>query len=243
MEARHQGTARTSRAARRPILALLLFGAPAAILATAMPTAPRSERFKAGEALTLSSATDTGSFLDGGYPIDSAGYVDLPIVKRVQVHGRTQDELEAFLSEKLSIHLRDVHLKAAPAIRLTLLGNFERQGLHYVDPKATLWEAMRQAGGMADERKLDEIRVRRGSGTVDIDVWEQYSRGATVAAAGFRSGDVIVLPVARPDEGFWFYFRETLSATAQIATIASTVLTVYITYQLLDLQRDQNAGP
>jgi protein involved in polysaccharide export with SLBB domain len=243
VDARHLGIAGKIRAWRGPAFALLLLAAPAALLAAGLPTAPRSERFKAGEALILTSATDTGSFLDGGYPIDSAGYADLPILKRVQVHGRTQDELENFLSEKLSNHLRDVHLKAAPAIRLTLLGNFERQGLHYVDPKATLWEAVLQAGGMADERKLDEIHVRRGAGNVDIDVWEQYSRGATVAAAGFRSGDVIVLPVSRPDEGFWFYFRESLSATAQIATIASTVLTVYITYQLLDLQRNQQSGP
>lgn len=204
-----------------------------------LPTAPRSDRFKAGEALTLFGATDTAGFINGGYPIDSLGYVDLPIVKRVHVDGRTQDELEVFLAEKLANYLRDLHIKATPAIRLTLLGNFRNQGLHYVDPKSTLFEAFRLAGGMADERNLDEIEVLRGNGPIGINVWESYSRGSTLLAAGFRSGDILALPVTRPDEGFWFYFRESLSATAQIATIASTVLTVYITYQLLDLQRNQ----
>lgn len=196
--------------------------------------APRSDKFKAGEALTIQAATDTGWFMNGGYPIDSAGFVDLPILKRVHVDGRTQDELETLLAEKLANYIRDPHIKAAPAIRLSLLGNFTRQGLHYVDPKSTLWEAVHTAGGMADERLLPRLHVLRGEKPLEVDVLDAYSKGLTLGAAGIRSGDIIVLPVSRPDEGFWFYFRESLTALSSLATIATAVLTLYITYQVTD---------
>lgn len=236
------GKAWARSAALRAIfsLSIILSLGARAILAADLVTSPREDRFQAGEALLIDVTLDTAGFINGGYAIDSAGYADLPVVGRVNVHGKSPEDVESFLSAKLSNYLRDININVTPCIRLTLLGNFRNQGQHYVSPGATVWEAILQAGGMADERKLDELHVLRGKGRMDIDVLGEYSRGKTLAAAGIRSGDIIVLPVSRPDEGFWFYFRETLSATAQVATIASTVLTVYITYQLLDLQRDQN---
>jgi protein involved in polysaccharide export with SLBB domain len=217
------------------LLALLsLLSAEAASLATA----PRNERFKAGEALTVEIPLDSAGLIRGGYPIDTAGYVDFPIVGRVLVHDRSQDEVESYLGEKLANYLKDTHIKVSPAFRLTMLGYWAKQGQYYVPPNTTVWEASLMAGGLGGERTLDDIKVLRGSKETDIPFLDEYSRGRTLLAAGFQSGDIIMVPVPRDNTGAWYWFRESLSITAQIAGIASTLITLYITYELLKEQKN-----
>lgn len=224
---------------RFPNLFILAASLGLAIQAAAgpLPTEPRSERFDAGAALTVEIPLDTAGIIRGGYPIDSAGFADLPVVGRIQVGGRTQEEVETFLSERLANYLKDTHLKVSPAWRITLLGHFTHQGQFYVPPNTTVWEATRLAGGIAGERTLDKITIWRGGHLVDIPFLDMYSQGRTLANAGFRSGDIVVVPVPRDNTGAWYWFKETIGVTAQIAGIVTGVLTLYITYLLL---HDQN---
>lgn len=219
------------------LLVLLAVGrSPAG--AQGIATAPSDERFVAGEAMTLHVPLDTVAFLNGGYAIDSAGYVELPVVGRFQVAGRSREDVEAFLGQRLSNYLRDTHVQAKPAIRLTLLGHWTRQGQYYVSPKATVWEAVYQAGGIGGEQNLDKLTVMRGETELDMGLLDSYSQGKTLAAAGIRSGDIFVIPVPRDRTGAWYWFRESLAVTAQIAGIAASALSVYITYLLIE-ERDE----
>ncbi len=234
-----------SRSPRRACWHALLVAALAAMgeagAQATLVTAPSDDRFVPGEAIRLEVPLDTGSFLNGGYPIDSAGFAEVPVIGRVLVGGRTRGEVEEFLGQKLSNHLRDTHIHATPAIRLTLLGHFVRQGQYYVSPKTTLWEAVYEAGGIAGERNLDKITVQRGERTLDINFLDEYSAARTLQGAGIRSGDICIIPVPRDNAGTWYWVRESLGAVAQVATIASTVLTVYITYLLLEESRENNS--
>ncbi|MBW8886692.1 MAG: polysaccharide biosynthesis/export family protein [Fibrobacteres bacterium] len=201
-----------------------------------MPTEPRSEHFVAGAALTIEIPLDTAGIIRGGYPIDSTGFVDLPIVGRIEVGGRSQEEVETFLSERLANYLKDTHLKVSPAWRITFLGHFAHQGQFYVPPNATVWEATRMAGGIAGERTLDKIVIWRGGHLVDIPFLDMYSQGRTLANAGFLSGDIIVVPVPRDNTGAWYWFKETIGVTAQVTSIVTGVITLYITYLVLQNQ-------
>jgi protein involved in polysaccharide export with SLBB domain len=205
--------------------------------AAPLPTEPRSERLVAGNALTIDIPLDTAGIIRGGYPIDSAGFADLPIVGRVEVGGRTQDDVEAYLSERLSNYLKDTHLKVSPAWRITLLGHFTRQGQYYVPPNTTVWEAVRMAGGIAGERTLGKITVWRGGHEVGIPFLDMYSQGRTLANGGFQSGDIVVVPVPRDNTGAWYWIKETIGVTAQLTGIVTGVLTLYITYLVLHDQR------
>jgi protein involved in polysaccharide export with SLBB domain len=205
-----------------------LGAAAVAAHAAALPTAPREERFSAGNALTIEVPLDSAGVIRGGYPIDSAGFADLPIVGRIQVDGRTQEEVETFLSERLANYLKDTHLKVSPAWRITLLGHFAKQGQYYVPPNTTVWETVRLAGGIAGERTLDDITVWRGAGEIPIAFLDMYSQGRTLANAGFKSGDIVVVPVPRDNTGAWYWFKETLGVTAQLAGILSSVLVTYL---------------
>ena len=44
------------------------------------------EKFIPGEVLVVRIHADSSSILNGGYPIDSEGYVDFPIIGKVPVH-------------------------------------------------------------------------------------------------------------------------------------------------------------
>jgi len=157
-------------------------------------------------------------------------------VGRVLVGGRTQEEVETFLSERLANYLKDTHLKVSPAWRITLLGHFTHQGQFYVPPNTTVWETARLAGGIAGERTLDKITIWRGGHLVDIPFLDMYSQGRTLANAGFRSGDIIVVPVPRDNTGAWYWFKETIGVTAQLTSIVTGVITLYITYLVLQNQ-------
>ncbi len=192
------------------------------------------ERFVPGEAMTIGVVLDTGSFLNGGYPIDTTGAVELPVLGKIAVGGKSRNEVETYLAERLSNYLKDTHVKAVPAIRLTWLGYWVKAGQYYASPSATVWEAVRQAGGIAGERNLDRITVQRGSSVIQIPLLDSYSRGTTLAAAGIKSGDIVIIPVPRVEEGFWYWFRETLTVTSQVAAILTSAMSAYIVYRELN---------
>jgi hypothetical protein len=101
-----------------------------------------------------------------------------------------------------------------------------------------VWEAVRLAGGIAGERTLDKITVWRGGGEIDIPFLDMYSQGRTLANGGFKSGDIVVVPVPRDNVGAWYWFKETIGVTAQLAGIVSGVVTLYITYLVLQNQKN-----
>lgn len=208
---------------------------PASTLSQA---ADEDDVFVAGEALTLEVPLDSASFLSGGYPIDSAGFVELPVFGKFQVAGRYRSEVEGYLGQKFANYLKDTHIKAMPAIRITLLGHFVRQGMYYLNPRATVWDAVYLSGGLAGERTLDRIEILRGTQVTAISFLDEYSKGATFTKAGIRSGDIIVVPVPRENIGFWYWFRETITLTAQIAAVLTSAMSAYIIY--LNLNDNNN---
>jgi protein involved in polysaccharide export with SLBB domain len=190
--------------------------------------------FRANEAMIIRVPLDTASVLNGSYPIDSAGYVTLPVVGRLYVHDQTSGMIESYLSKRMSQYLRDTHVMTVPMVRLTLLGYWQRPGMHYVDPELSIWEACRVVGGPAGETNLHRWQVMRGSSPLAIRLLDEFSRGTTLRAAGVRSGDIFVIPQPDPQSGFWYWFRESLTVTAQIAAIVGTTLTAYVTYLVLE---------
>lgn len=211
--------------------------APAAVEAQAGPVSSRGGVFKANEAMLIEVPLDTSSVLNGAFPIDSAGYVTLPVAGRLFVHDKDASEIESYLAKRMSQYLRDTHIIATPVVRLTLIGHWQRPGMHYVDPQSSVWEACRVAGGPAGEQNIHKWRVMRGGEILPISLLDEFSKGSSLRAAGVRSGDLFIIPQPDPQSGFWYWFRESLTVTAEIAAIVGTTLTAYLTYLALDERR------
>lgn len=186
--------------------------------------------FRANEGMLIRIPLDTASVLNGAWPIDSSGYVTLPVAGRLYVHDLPAHQVEAFLGKRMSQYLRDTHVMATPVVRLTLIGHWQRPGMHFVDPELSVWDACRMVGGPAGEQNIEQWKVMRGSQVMGISLLDEFSRGTSLRASGVRSGDIFIIPQPNPQSGFWYWFRETLTVTAQVATILGTSLTAYLTY-------------
>ncbi len=224
----------------------LLAGAASPGRAQDLEQGARSQRFKAGEAIIIRVPLDTTSIFNDGYPIDAAGYAEIPVVGKIKVDGRRRQDVEEYLGQRLAQYLRDVHITALPAARLTLLGYWQRPGMVYVDANATLWDIVYGARpqvndashgrGPAGEDNILKLKAMRGKETLDLDILESLSAGATFADAGLKSGDMLVIPNPEGHHA-WYWIRESLVATAQLATIITAIATVYITYQIYENQQ------
>ena len=205
-----------------------------AVFAQAPADVLRDNTFRAGDGIIVSVPMDTEAVINGSFPIDSSGYADIPVVGRIFVHNKTSKQVEDYISKEMAQYLRDTHVRAKPAIRLLLVGNWQHPGMHYVEANASVWEAAKLAGGPAGEVNVKKWIVMRGSEDLTLPVLDEFSRGTSLRNSGVQSGDIFVIPVPNEHAGFWYWFTQSLSATSQVTSILAAVATVYITYLIYE---------
>ncbi len=198
------------------------------------------EWFIAGEALTIRIPADSSSILNGGYPIDAEGYVDLPILGKVFVTDKNRKEFQAFLKAQLAHYMKDTHITARPAIRISFLGGFLRPGMHYIHPDDVVWDAFIRSGGVAlqvqVEEEIHKMLVMRGSQKLHIKPLDIFSSGLTLREAGILSGDIFVMPIPIEKKGFWLYFKDGVSVFASVISVAASLMTTYLLWYQIQLQ-------
>ncbi|MBD3243322.1 MAG: hypothetical protein GF331_22220 [Chitinivibrionales bacterium] len=190
--------------------------------------------FRPGDALRITVAPDTGSFLAGVYRIDPHGRVLLPIVGHVSVASHDEQSLATHLNELYVEHLRYPGVQVERLVRASLLGGFARPGLYYLHPDATVWDAIRAAGGPLREDGLSKMEWKRGHAILAQDLVLAAESGATLSQIGFRSGDRFTV-TTRPKRNVWDVFRGDVMPTLTfVLTSLLTAATLYQTYRLLD---------
>jgi protein involved in polysaccharide export with SLBB domain len=191
---------------------------------------------RAGEGLSLRVPLDTASIFNGVFPIDSTGFTNLPVLGRYYADNKSTHEIEAYIAQNAAPYLKDIHVTATPVIRLAMLGFWQRPGMHYANSETSIWEACLLVGGPGGEVNIQKWKVMRGTQVLNISLLDEFSRGTTLRDAGIKSGDIFIIPVPNPQSGFWYWFTQSLSVTAQLATITASVLTAYVTYLIVDHQ-------
>ena len=93
------------------------------------------------------------------------GMISLPNLGEMHVSGRTTKQLEADLTEKLKLHLREpivqVFVDKVFSHRVTLAGKVNRPGLHAITSPTTVLEIITRAGGPTAEAKVKKIKIVR----------------------------------------------------------------------------------
>lgn len=184
------------------------------------------DHFVAGEALFIQIAADSSSLFNGAFPVSRDGFADFPILGKVYVLDQTPTQLATFIAEKGSTYMKDTHVKAIPAVRMTFLGNWKRQGMFFVNPQGTFWDAVLYTQGPLNEKNIHKLKVQRGHEKLAIDVLDVYSKGTTLVDAGIQTGDIVILPT--PGQGFWFYFKDVVMVTASITTAVAGIISTYL---------------
>lgn len=181
--------------------------------------------FYPGDAVRIRVYPDT-NFLNGVYPIDSDGEIVLPLAGRVKVTGMSDTELKEYLRTRYAEYLRYPLILVRPMVRISFLGGFAEPGLYYVDPRSTLWHAVRLAGGTVREDGLKKMRWERDRRIIRRDLVSLYQSDKGIYELGFRSGDQVWV-TSRPRRYFWDVFRNDVLPVISVSlSVVATAVTI-----------------
>ncbi|MBD3420951.1 MAG: hypothetical protein GF398_12600 [Chitinivibrionales bacterium] len=231
---------------QRQILQLLLMIAMTASLVSGENTSSDEECtirydehiFTDGDAIKITVFPDTTGFPNGIYSIDQRGCVYLPIIGLTPVAGMKVAEIESMLKDAWVDYMPHPNLQVRPLIRVSLLGGFYRPGLYYIDPRASLWDAVYLAGGTQREDGIAKLNWERSRLPVEADLVKLFQDGTSLEKAGFKSGDQIwVTP--RPNRQGWEIFKsEVLPIFSFIVSTVSATITAIVAYESLQDNRN-----
>lgn len=208
------------------------YGSPPSNAEVTVDSAPGG--LVAGEAMCVRTPSDPSLPVNGCYPIDQAGNVDLPWVGRIKVDGRTPTQMEGALVPQMSDRLRGAPLRVKPALRLGFVGVWARPGEHYLAQDATLWDALMVAGGPAGSNGTVQI-MRSGELMLQVSLLGAYPKQALLKGVGIRSGDLFLLMPAPgpPSKTSWEIIKESLAISAQLAAVMGSLLSAWLTWDIL----------
>ncbi|MBN1982273.1 MAG: polysaccharide biosynthesis/export family protein [Chitinivibrionales bacterium] len=189
--------------------------------------------FVACDAVAVSVYPDTASFLNGIYPIDENGIVDLPIIGMMRIVDLSIQEAEKRLRSHYVNYLAQPNIHVRPMIRASALGGFAMPGLYYIEPRNSLWTLIRMAGGPQREDGLKKLRWERNQTVILSDCIPYLESGQSLASMGFKSGDQIRVTQS-PKRGGWdIFLNDYVPLLTFIVSTVSTSVTTYVLIQSL----------
>ncbi|WP_108813419.1 polysaccharide biosynthesis/export family protein [Loktanella sp. Alg231-35] len=167
-------------------------------------TVAQSYRVQPGDTLTIEVIED--SSLNRSVLVTPDGRISLPGAGVLRVSGRTIEQIQAVLAERLSpnfVSLPNVFVGVSalapededPPVRsVFVVGEATNTGLVEVSPGTTLMQTIAQFGGFTNFAATKRIQLRRGSEIYTIDYEQILNGSSNNGAVVLREGDVIVVP-------------------------------------------------
>jgi protein involved in polysaccharide export with SLBB domain len=141
--------------------------------------------------------------------VTSEGFVSIPRVGLVQLSGRTIEQAQKELIQRLSSYYVNLGMPGSPdastylqisltqirTIRVTVLGEAITPGTYNMSSLSTALDALYSTGGPNELGSFREIRVVRKNKTVAVlDLYEQVLTGALTSDVRLQDNDVIFVP-------------------------------------------------
>lgn len=104
----------------------------------------------------------TTAYLNG-YQIDSAGYINLPVLGKVKVGGIPLPKVQSFVQKRADKFIKNavVNVKMLN-FKVTVMGEVNRQGVYYnPDNSLTILQAIAMAGGNTNAAAIRKVMVVR----------------------------------------------------------------------------------
>lgn len=127
------------------------------------------------------------------------GMISLPLVGEVRAAGLTPDQLRQRLTQLFSTFVREpqvaVIVRVFHRVRVAVLGQVRRPGVHELAQGATVLDALAAAEGLAPDAGLGEVRLMRGQDPpVLIDLERLLLVGDLSLNRRLQPGDSVVVP-------------------------------------------------
>jgi len=126
--------------------------------------------------LNTNQFTNEASLFIYGYNVSDSGYVEIPVVGRVDVQGKTLGEAKTAISEKAALFLKDATvIVKLISFKYSVMGEVNRPGVYQnYNNQLTVLEAISNAGDISaygDRRKVLVIRPgNEGTKTFRLDL-------------------------------------------------------------------------
>lgn len=137
--------------------------------------------------------------------ISPEGSINIDVLGPVHISGKTIDEANAYLRQRLSsIYGGLSDDEAATDIQLTIgtirsiqvdvMGEVKTPGSYVISSLSTVFHALYQAGGIIDPGTVREVKVvRNGKKVASIDVYDFLTTGNRASDIRLEDGDVILI--------------------------------------------------
>lgn len=162
--------------------------------------------------------------------IDEDGYVEMPLVGKIEVKNLTIDEAKDRLQQAINTYINGSMLVVKLAnFNLTILGEVTRPGMYKVyQSQINLFEAVSLAGNMTNFAKKKEVKIVRqtdnGSEIITVDM----SKADILSSPYYylKPNDIVyVEPLKIKQWGFTTFPYST------VLSIASLAATLYLTFK------------
>lgn len=165
---------------------------------TAAQGEPESQyRVGPGDTLSINIFGEPG-MSDLRVPIDADGYIQLPVLQRSQVGGKTTTEIQADLIESYRVEFNNPWVVVVVADYgsrpLYLLGEFNAPGMVYLDRPTNIIQALGRGKGLSEDAYLRGARLLRQNDLVPVDINGLLKNGQADQNMWLESGDTIFVP-------------------------------------------------
>lgn len=169
------------------------------------------DAYRVGPEDTLTvQVLDVAEVPDRPVKVDKNGYIDMPLIGRIEAAGKTTPELEAAMIERLRKYVRNprvsVHVSEYHSSPVSVLGEVNTPGVYQLSGPKHLLEMISLAGGLrADAGTTAQITRQASAGPLDIpgarlDLTGKY-QSAEVDLSSLTSGkDPSLNILMQPDD-------------------------------------------
>ncbi len=149
--------------------------------------------------------------------VNTEGYISLPLIGSVVAAGKTTNELEREVENKLSQYMQEPHvtvfIKEYQSQKITIEGWVNNPGIFPLTGKTTFLQAIARAKGMDRLADFDEVAVFRttnGKTTGYVLSYSKIRKGEQIDPV-LQAGDIIVVNRSG-SKAAWKLFSETLTS-------------------------------
>ena len=159
-----------------------------------------------------------------GYIVNDSGFIDLPLIGRLEVVGLSTYEIESIINSKLKedyLQYPSVNVKLAN-FRVSVLGEVSRPGIQYVyDKQYTLLQAISQAGDLTDFGNREKVKlIRKNAGNSEIFILD-LTRPELISSEKFflQPNDVIYIEPVK---------AKAFSINSRVASLGLSVISILL---------------
>lgn len=182
----------------------------------------------------------TSSYLSGdasiylrSYTLDEDGYIEMPLVGKIELKNLTVDEAKDRLQSVLNQYINETTIIVKLSnFNLTVLGEVNHPGMYKVyQSQINLFEAISLAGNMTNFAKIEEVRIIRqtdnGSEIITVDMGS-----ADILASPYyylKPNDIIYVEPLKIKQ--WGFTAFPYSTVLSVVSLVFTAIMTYLSFK------------